>query len=148
MRRFLPPGLGALIFGCAEPEPSVALDHFVLTVANVDRTTAFYERVLGMEHVRYGDGRHALRFGDAKINLHPRGEMILPRARRPTEGSADLCFRVTRSLEEVQRELERLGVAIEEGPVARTGARERLRSIYMRDPDGNLIEIANETPSR
>lgn len=120
------------------------LDHLVLTVADVERTVAFYADVLGMEPVEFGDGRRALAFGPSKINLHRAGHEFEPRAERPTPGSADLCFITLDPLEQVQEGLARHGVAVEEGPVERTGARGRLRSVYLRDPDGNLIEISNE----
>lgn len=120
------------------------LDHLVLTVADVERTVAFYADVLGMERVEFGDGRRALAFGPSKINLHRAGHEFEPKADRPTPGSADLCVITLDPLEQVQEELARHGVAVEEGPVERTGARGRLRSVYLRDPDGNLIEISNE----
>lgn len=120
------------------------LDHLVLTVADVERTVAFYADVLGMEPVEFGDGRRALAFGPSKINLHRAGHEFEPKADRPTPGSADLCVITLDPLEQVQEELARHGVAVEEGPVERTGARGRLRSVYLRDPDGNLIEISNE----
>ena len=120
------------------------LDHLVLTVAGVERTVAFYADVLGMEPVEFGDGRRALAFGPSKINLHRAGHEFEPRAERPTPGSADLCVITLDPLEQVQEEPARHGVAVEEGPVERTGARGRLHSVYLRDPDGNLIEISDE----
>ncbi|WP_224390318.1 VOC family protein [Pseudonocardia sp. ICBG1293] len=120
------------------------LDHLVLTVADVDVTLAFYTRVLGMEAVEFGGGRRALAFGPSKINLHEAGREFEPKAERPTPGSADLCLITLDPLEQVQRDLAEAGVAVEEGPVERTGARGRLRSVYLRDPDRNLIEISNE----
>lgn len=126
----------------------VALDHFVLTVSDLRATVDFYTRVLGMtaEQFRPADGsiRWALRFGDQKINLHQDGAGFDPRAHRPVPGSADVCFLSDLPLVEWQRHLREAGVEIEEGPVARTGARGRLSSIYLRDPDGNLIEISNQ----
>jgi catechol 2,3-dioxygenase-like lactoylglutathione lyase family enzyme len=118
------------------------LDHLVLTVADLERTVRFYVDVLGMEDVTFGQGRRALRFGEAKLNLHEAGREFPPAAARPTPGSADLCFLAERPLEEVQRRLRAAGVAIEEGPVGRTGATGPLESVYVRDPDGNLIEIS------
>jgi catechol 2,3-dioxygenase-like lactoylglutathione lyase family enzyme len=118
------------------------LDHLVLTVADVERTVRFYAEVLGMEPVTFGDGRRALRFGDAKINLHAAGGEFQPAAARPTPGSADLCFLADRPLAEVLRRLEAAGVAVEEGPVARSGATGPLESVYLRDPDGNLVEVS------
>ncbi|MGH8869069.1 MAG: VOC family protein [Actinomycetes bacterium] len=121
------------------------LDHFVLTVADVDRTVAFYRDVLGMEPVTFGDGRTALNFGRSKINVHEAGRELEPKARHPVAGSADICLIAAEPLEEVCRELDGHDVPIEEGPVERTGARGQLRSVYLRDPDGNLIEISNYT---
>jgi catechol 2,3-dioxygenase-like lactoylglutathione lyase family enzyme len=118
-----------------------AFDHFVLTVANPEATVAFYER-LGMRREEFGDGRLAVRFGDHKINLHQAGKPIQPHARRPTPGSADVCLLVEGKLDDVERELERAGVVFELGPVERKGATGQLRSLYLRDPDGNLVELS------
>lgn len=120
-----------------------SLDHLVLTVADPDATCAFYARVLGMEPVTFGEGRRALAFGSRKINLHRAGAEFEPKAARPVPGSGDLCFLTATPLDAVIRHLEAEGVAVEEGPVARTGATGPLRSVYIRDPDGNLLEIAN-----
>jgi len=117
------------------------LDHLVLTVVDPAATIAFYER-LGMRREEFDDGRLALRFGEQKINLHRAGSPIQPHARRPTPGSADVCLLVEGSLDDVERELERAGVVVELGPVPRTGANRRIRSLYLRDPDGNLVELA------
>ena len=119
----------------------LSLDHLVLTVADPDRTVAFYHGVLGMEEVVFGGGRRALSFGSQKINLHQAGAEFQPAADRPTTGSGDLCFLVE-SLEDVIAALHEAGVEIEEGPVTRTGARSPLRSVYIRDPDGNLVELS------
>ncbi len=119
------------------------LDHLVLTVADLDVTCAFYERVLGMRTVTFGAGRKALAFGQQKINLHQHGAEFEPKAERPTPGSADLCFIVATPLDEVIAHLQACAVAIEDGPVARTGATGPLLSVYIRDPDLNLIELAN-----
>jgi catechol 2,3-dioxygenase-like lactoylglutathione lyase family enzyme len=119
------------------------LDHLVLTVADVDRTAGFYERVLGMQTVTFAGGRRALRFGNAKINLHQAGQEFEPKAARPVPGSADLCLISSDPLPAVCTQLAVHGVAIEEGPVARTGATGAISSVYIRDPDGNLIEISN-----
>jgi catechol 2,3-dioxygenase-like lactoylglutathione lyase family enzyme len=119
------------------------LDHFVLTVASIARSCTFYADVLGMEVETFGAGRKALRFGAQKINLHQAGREFEPKAKAPTPGSGDLCFIAATPLEETIAHLERLGVAIEVGPVDRDGAAGPIRSIYIRDPDGNLIEIAN-----
>jgi len=118
------------------------LDHLVLTVRDVDATCAFYARVLGMDVVTFGQGRRALAFGRQKINLHPAGREFEPKAARPTPGSADLCLIAAAPLDEVIAHLSACGVAIEEGPVARTGATGPIRSVYFRDPDGNLIEVS------
>jgi len=118
------------------------LDHIVLTVANIHATTDFYSEVLGMDIVTF-NGRTALKFGDQKINLHQRGHEFKPNACRPTPGSADLCFVTLTPMEEVIEYLDALKVHIEEGPVERTGAVGKLRSLYIRDPDQNLIEISN-----
>lgn len=120
------------------------LDHLVLTVQDIERTCEFYRRVLGMQIVTFGSGRKALKFGDQKINLHQLGSEFDPRALHPTAGSGDLCFITLTPLAEAIAHLQSCGVTIEEGPVARTGAIGPLRSIYLRDPDGNLIEIANQ----
>ena len=119
------------------------LDHLVLTVTNIDDTCDFYERVLGMEHVVFGEGRHALIFGTQKINLHEAGREFEPRAAAPTPGSADLCFWTQTQLDEVIEHLQEAEIVVEQGPVRRTGARGPIISVYLRDPDGNLIEISN-----
>lgn len=120
------------------------IDHIVLTVASISATAAFYERVLGFEVFTSEDGRTALTFGEQKINLHETGREFEPKAKRPTPGSGDFCLVTTEPIEEVAERLRSQGVAIEEGPVARTGAGAPLVSIYLRDPDQNLVEIANE----
>lgn len=119
------------------------LDHFVLTVADVEATCAFYERVLGMQPVAFGAGRRALVFGSQKINLHPHGREFEPKAHRPTPGSADVCFLTSVPLDAVIQQLAACGVKILEGPVPRTGAAGPLMSVYFRDPDLNLIEVSN-----
>ena len=118
------------------------LDHLVLTVADIDVTIDFYTNALGMQAVSFGD-RKALTFGAQKINLHERGHEFEPKAAHPTPGSGDLCFITMEPLEEVIRHLARLSIGIEEGPVERTGAVGKLLSVYLRDPDYNLIEISN-----
>ncbi|MBD9483331.1 VOC family protein [Pseudomonas sp. PDM14] len=118
------------------------LDHLVLTVADIEVTCDFYSHVLGMRAIRFGEGRTALNFGEQKINLHQRGAEFEPKAERPTPGSADLCFIVSTALEQVIEHLHACGVAIEEGPVARTGATGPIVSVYIRDPDRNLIELS------
>ncbi|HVU13150.1 MAG TPA: VOC family protein [Phototrophicaceae bacterium] len=120
------------------------LDHLVLTVANIERTCAFYERVLGIEVITFGQGRKALRFGDQKINLHNVGKEIEPKAGAPTPGSGDLCFTTSIPLDEVIAYIQSCGVEIIVGPVERSGATTKLLSVYFRDPDGNLIEVSNQ----
>ncbi|MBD2231920.1 VOC family protein [Phormidium tenue] len=119
-----------------------AIDHLVLTVADVSRTCEFYQTVLGMAAVTFGDDRQALRYGQQKINLHQASAPFAPHAQRPTPGSADLCFLITGSLEAALDHLQTCGVPVVAGPVPRTGATGKLRSIYIRDPDGNLIELS------
>jgi catechol 2,3-dioxygenase-like lactoylglutathione lyase family enzyme len=119
-----------------------ALDHLVLTCRDVEATVAWYHRVLGMEPVTFGEGRRALQLGHAKLNLHQAGAELQPHAAAPTPGSADLCFVVEGRIEAVAAHLDELGVPIELGPVDRTGARGEMRSVYVRDPDGNLVELA------
>jgi catechol 2,3-dioxygenase-like lactoylglutathione lyase family enzyme len=121
-----------------------SIDHVVLTVADLGRTLDFYERALGMTPVAFGEGRRALAFGDQKLNLHQAGREFEPKARTPTSGSTDLCLLTDDPIDEVVAHLRRIGVTVELGPVDKTGARRPLRSIYFRDPDGNLIEVANE----
>ena len=118
------------------------IDHLVLTVASIEASVAFYRRVLGMEAVRFGEGRTALAFGAQKINLHEVGREFSPRAHRPTAGSADLCFIAAVPLDDVIAHLDACGVEIIEGPVAKTGATGPIRSVYFRDPDLNLIEVS------
>ncbi len=119
------------------------LDHLVLPVSDIDAVATFYTTYLGMEKRIFGDDRVALHFGDQKINLHPAGWDYEPKARVSIAGSADLCFIVSERVEALQTKFVQLGVDIVEGPVERTGATGRLRSIYIRDPDGNLIELSN-----
>jgi catechol 2,3-dioxygenase-like lactoylglutathione lyase family enzyme len=119
------------------------LDHLVLTVVEFVRTCDFYGRVLGMEHAVFGEGRHALVFGAQKINLHEAGREFEPKAAAPTPGSADLCFWTQTPLENVIERLQEAAIVVEQGPVGRTGARGPIVSVYLRDPDGNLIEISN-----
>ena len=142
-------GMSAALYAYdARPPAAIAmriasLDHLVLTVADVDATIAFYVRVLGMETVTFGAGRKALAFGSQKINLHAAGRELVPHAAAPTRGSADVCFLTDVPLDDVIAHLRACGVAIEEGPVMRTGATGPIRSVYLRDPDGNLIEVSN-----
>ena len=123
-----------------------SLDHLVLTVRDIPATLAFYRDVLGMEPLTFtgadGTTRHALRFGAQKINLHQAGAEFSPRAADPRPGSADLCFLGDAPLADWQAHLAARGVAVEDGPVPRSGATGPITSLYLRDPDGNLIEIA------
>jgi len=119
-----------------------SLDHLVLTTRNLDQCVDFYTRVLGMKLEHFGEGRLALRFGNQKINLHEFGHEFEPKAAVPMPGALDLCFLVDKALNEVMASLETHGIAILEGPVRRTGALSPILSVYVRDPDGNLIELA------
>ncbi len=118
------------------------LDHLVLTTADEAACTHFYVEVLGMALETFGEGRKAFRFGRQKINLHLKGREFEPKARLPTPGSLDLCFIAAVPLAEVIARLAAHGVPIVEGPVMRTGATGRIRSVYVRDPDQNLIELS------
>ena len=118
------------------------LDHLVLTTRDKAACIDFYTRVLGMQLETFGAGRQAFKFGAQKINLHEYGKEFLPKAALPTPGSLDLCFIAAVPLDAVSTHRASAGVAIEEGPVARTGANWPIRSVYVRDPDGNLIEVS------
>ena len=122
-----------------------SLDHLVLTVKDVEATSAFYAAVLGMEPIVFRGGRRALAFGAQKINLHQHGREFEPKADRPTPGSADLCFLSSMPMDQIVAQLADCEVEIIEGPVARNGATGPLISIYFRDPDANLIELSNRT---
>jgi catechol 2,3-dioxygenase-like lactoylglutathione lyase family enzyme len=119
-------------------------DHVVLTTRDLERCLDFYTRVLGMKVEHYGKDRIALRFGDHKFNVHPPGFDAGIKARVPTPGSLDMCFLADGPLEDVIVQLKRHNIPIEEGPSVRTGARFPIRSVYVRDPDGNLIEISEK----
>lgn len=119
------------------------LDHLVLTVRDIEASCEFYARVMGMRVVTFGAGRKALEFGTQKINLHQVGQEFAPHAQTPLPGSADLCFIAETPLKDVIATLESNGVPLLEGPVERTGATGKIRSVYFRDPDGNLIEVSN-----
>ncbi|WP_343649779.1 VOC family protein [Stenotrophomonas sp.] len=118
------------------------LDHLVITVADIERSCDFYQRVLGMDVVRFGAGRTALQFGQQKINLHPASTPLQPHAAQPVPGSADLCLVTRVATADVLAHLQSQAVVVEEGPVARTGALGPIESVYFRDPDGNLIEVS------
>ncbi len=120
-----------------------SLDHLVLTVKDIDITLSFYSTVLGMNAVTFGGGRKALSFGVQKINLHQYGKEFEPKANQPSPGSADLCFLTSVPLTEIVSHLAACGVPVIEGPVQRTGATGPILSVYIRDPDMNLIEVAN-----
>jgi catechol 2,3-dioxygenase-like lactoylglutathione lyase family enzyme len=118
------------------------IDHLVLTVGDVERSVAFYTQVLGMQAVTYGN-RTALEFGPHKINLHPAGSSIQPRAQAPQPGAADFCLLTSKPLAQVMEHLRACGVEVTAGPVPRIGAAGTIASVYFHDPDGNLIEVAN-----
>nr|KAK5436029.1 hypothetical protein LTR18_009608 [Exophiala xenobiotica] len=128
-----------------------SLDHLVLTVKDLDASVKFYEQVLGMQHTSFGAAndpsiqRHALNFGRQKINLHISGKEFEPKAQNVQPGSGDLCFLVEDNVDDVLERLQEKGVEVVEGGqvVQRTGAQGKLRSVYVRDPDGNLIELSN-----
>ncbi len=118
------------------------LDHLVLTCTDIEATTRFYVDVLGMEKETFRGDRVALRFGNQKINLHQRGKEFEPKAHLPVPGALDLCFLVSVPLTDVIAHLQRKSWPIVEGPVERTGATQAIRSVYVRDPDLNLIELS------
>jgi catechol 2,3-dioxygenase-like lactoylglutathione lyase family enzyme len=119
------------------------IDHIVLTVHDIERTLAFYSRVLGMEPVTFAGGRRGLAFGRQKLNLHQAGREFEPKALAPAPGAIDLCFIASTALEEVIETLREEGVVIIAGPVDKTGALGPMKSVYFRDPDGNLVEVSN-----
>ena len=119
------------------------LDHLVLPVSDIESIAHFYTTHLGMEKRTFGEGRVALHFGDQKINLHPAGWDYEPKAKVSVAGTADLCFLVSEPVESLQADLIEGEIEVIEGPVERTGASGRILSIYIRDPDGNLIELSN-----
>jgi catechol 2,3-dioxygenase-like lactoylglutathione lyase family enzyme len=120
-----------------------SIDHIVFTVKDINATCAFYAKVLGMEVVAFGENRKALSFGSQKINLQQLGRESTLIAQRPTPGSADVCFITSLALSDVIAHLQSSGVNLIAGPVERNGARGKMMSIYFRDPDMNLIEVAN-----
>ncbi|MGB0094578.1 MAG: VOC family protein [Solirubrobacteraceae bacterium] len=122
----------------------LALDHLVLTVADIEASVSFYER-LGMRREAFGEGRIAFRFGEQKLNLHRREAEVRPHATVPAPGSADLCFLVADPIDDALDTLRREGIAVELGPVTRTGATSQIVSVYVRDPDGNLVELSHPT---
>ena len=118
------------------------LDHLVLTVKSLQETIRFYTSVLGMQEETFGSGRKALRFGNQKINLHEAGHEFEPKAQHPLPGSADLCFITDEPINKVVEHITKMNVNVEEGPVKRTGALGPIISVYIRDPDQNLVEIS------
>ena len=121
------------------------VDHIVLTTRDKDACIRFYSEVLGMKLEKFRtptEERLALKFGAQKINLHEWGKEFTPRAHVAVPGSLDLCFIASTSLEEVMQRLKKNNVRILEGPVAKTGAQGPIRSVYVRDPDLNLVEIS------
>jgi len=118
------------------------IDHLVITVKNLKKTKYFYCDLLGMTFEPFGEGRQALHFGAQKINLHIKGRELEPKAHVALPGAADLCFEISVPLEDAQKKLQGGGVEILEGPVKRTGASGTITSIYVRDPDLNLIELS------
>jgi catechol 2,3-dioxygenase-like lactoylglutathione lyase family enzyme len=119
------------------------IDHIVITAFDLERTIDFYSRVMGMEPITFAGGRRGLAFGRQKINLHQAGREFEPKALKPMPGSLDLCFITETPLADVVAGLKANGVAIAQGPVAKTGALGPMMSVYFRDPDGNLIEVSN-----
>ena len=119
------------------------LDHLVLTVADIATRCQFYQSALNFEVITFAENRKALLFGSQKINLHEAGKEFEPKALRPTVGSADLCFVAETPLDEVIAHLQNRNINIIEGPIQRTGAMGKILSVYLRDPDQNLIEISN-----
>ena len=120
-----------------------SIDHIVFTVIDVQATCEFYQNVLGMKVETFGEGRKALSFGQQKINLHQWGKEFEPKADQPGPGTQDICLITKVPIEDVVKHVENCGVAIEDGPVRRTGAAGPILSIYFRDPDKNLIEVSN-----
>jgi len=120
------------------------LDHIVLTTARTGECIDFYTRVLGMKLERFGQGRMALKFGAQKINLHEKGKEFEPKATVALPGTLDVCFIASVPLEDVIARLAQNKISIVEGPVMKTGARGPIRSVYVRDPDGNLVEISEQ----
>lgn len=119
------------------------IDHLVLTVADIERTVDFYARVLGMEKIEFAQGRIALACGEQKINLHQLGKEFEPRAEHVRAGSADLCLIIDTPIEQAIEHIQQHGVDLIAGPVNRSGAKGKIISVYLRDPDGNLLEVSN-----
>lgn len=119
------------------------IDHLVITVKSIKDTCWFYETILGLEIISFGDNRKAIKVNDQKINIHVAGNELNPAARYPTPGSADLCFISPDQISEVIAYVTTYGIKVERGPVKRDGVFGEMDSIYIRDPDGNLIEISH-----
>jgi len=119
------------------------IDHLVLTVQNIEETVRFYTGILGMELEIFRGDRKALKFGNQKFNLHEKGKEFEPKAHSPTPGGIDICLITKTPLQEIEEWFKKSGVQIIEGPIERTGATGKINSIYLRDPDQNLIEISN-----
>ncbi len=119
------------------------IDHLALTVKDIEVSCQFYTEVLGMRVVSFADNRKALVFGNQKINLHELGKEHEPKAKNPTSGAIDLCLISDTPLKVILNELERLNILVEVGPIIKTGATNPINSVYIRDPDNNLIEISN-----
>lgn len=123
-----------------------SLDHLVITASDLSATVEFYSWILGMEHVEFGNGLHAMQFGSQKFNIHDASTDVTPKAANIVPGSEDFCLLTDTPISEVVAHLQACGVAIEEGPVTRSGAAGTLNSVYFRDPDGNLVEVSNVMP--
>lgn len=119
-----------------------SIDHLVLTVQSIEASCTFYKTILGIDSLEFKPGRYALMIGKQKINLHQAGNELTPHAKHPTRGSADLCFLTNNNIQDVVNHLLTHNVKIETGPVERTGAQGPIMSIYLRDLDGNLLEVA------
>ena len=134
---------GIAITSSGERNMIKRLDHMVLTVANIDETCNFYQQLLKLEVITFNGDRKALKVGNQKINLHKAGCELSPCAHRPTPGAADLCFIVETSLNDLLSHLSACGVPVELGPVERTGVFGPMTSLYVRDPDKNLVELSS-----
>lgn len=118
------------------------IDHFVITTGDLKKCLHFYVDLLGMKAVK-SDGRYALYFGDSKFNIHTQPAQFLPAAEKPTAGSLDFCLNVAEDIEEIRQEMIAKHYPIVDGPVTRHGARGEMKSLYLRDPDGNLVELCH-----
>jgi len=119
------------------------IDHIVFTVSNIEKTIAFYTQILGMKEETFGNNRKALVFGNQKFNLHQKGKEFEPKAKLPTPGAIDICLISETPIDNLINDLMKHGIRLEDGPVERTGATGKIKSIYFRDPDQNLIEVSN-----